>query len=120
MKKMILIITLLAIVAIVLISGCNQPKSNIDTIPQGEVINNVDIKNYKFIPDFITIKKGDSVTWTNSDNVVHTVKSVTGEIDSGIIAPGKEYKYEFNISGPYEYYCSVHSTMPHGKITVAE
>ncbi len=118
MKKVILIITLFAIVAIVLISGCNSKR--IDTTPQGEMMNSVDIKNYKFIPDFITIKKGDTVTWTNSDNVVHTVKSVTGEIDSGIIAPGKEYKYEFNISGPYEYYCSVHPIMPKGKITVAE
>ena len=126
MKKILLISIVVLVIASVLISGCNQPKDNTKIIPIKEeggglpptAVINVIIKNSAFIPEIITVKKGQNVTWTNSDNFAHTVTSITGEFDSGPIEPGKEFKYKFDVAGPFEYSCTIHPSMIHGKINV--
>lgn len=78
----------------------------------------VNIKGNTFVPDTVTIPKGTTVTWTNGDSVSHTVTSISGEFDSGSIDPGKTYSYTFNQGGTFEYGCSIHTTIPHGKVIV--
>jgi plastocyanin len=78
----------------------------------------VAIKSSTFTPDIVEISKGTTVVWTNDDGVRHTVTSVSGAFDSGNIDPGKTYSYTFNQAGPFEYRCSIHPSMPHGKIIV--
>ncbi len=78
----------------------------------------VNIKGYTFVPDTVTIPKGTTVTWTNGDSVSHTVTSISGEFDSGSIDPGKTYSFTFNQGGTFEYGCSIHTTIPHGKVIV--
>lgn len=63
-----------------------------------------------FTPSILHISPGDTVTWTNSDNVFHTIVSglpygnKTGTIfDSGMIAPAKTYSFTFYDSGVYKY-----------------
>ena len=43
----------------------------------------VEISDFAFSPATLTITVGDTVTWTNSDPVVHTATSTTGAFDSG-------------------------------------
>ncbi len=81
-------------------------------------IISVNIKSYTFVPATVTVPKGTTVTWTNGDSVPHTVTSVSREFDSGSIDPGKTYSYIFNQGGTFEYSCSIHTTMPHGKVIV--
>lgn len=73
---------------------------------------NVGIMNFAFSPDSLTIKAGDTVIWTNNDNVAHTVTSDSGsELGSPHITPGNSYSHTFSTAGTYNYHCSIHTTM---------
>lgn len=122
MKK-ILFIGLVVIA--VLISGCYQPSTVINATVQqqgGETPaaagNTVEIKNFAFSPVTITISKGQTVTWTNMDSAPHTVTSTSGIFDSGSIGNGQTFSYTFNTAGTFEYYCTIHPSMPHGEVIV--
>ena len=80
----------------------------------------IEIKDYKFIPQNITINKETSVIWINKDNVSHTVTSTLYLADSGIIKPGDRVKYEFEEEGEYHYYCLIHPEMRGVVIVVDE
>lgn len=70
----------------------------------------VEIKNFKFVPNKITIKSGDSVLWTNNDHGDNTITSEVKssvekkELDSGVISKGYRYLHIFNNKGMYKYY----------------
>jgi plastocyanin len=92
------------------------------------VVKNVSIvgikKDKSFDPNPIEIKAGDSVTWTNDDNEVHTVTSgsqdasnMGKEFDSGTLASGQSFTHKFDKPGTYEYFCSFHESMA-GKVLV--
>lgn len=99
-------------------SGCTG--STTDKRLTGDTNNSniITIEDNNYSPSYIAIVKGQEVVWINSDSISHTVTSVTGEFDSGAIRPGSRFIYRFNISGPYEYYCTIHRNMVHGKISV--
>jgi plastocyanin len=82
-----------------------------------------------FSPNPINVKVGGNVTWTNKDNVAHTVTSGTGpsdphkgkEFDSGLstlLAPGKTFSQIFKTGGEIPYFCQIHPTMV-GKIALS-
>jgi len=93
------------------------------------------IENFAYNPADITVPVGTTVTWTNEDDVGHTVtegdpnspKPVnlrvfdsSGEVLTGkvaLIGPGQSWSYTFTTPGIYEYYCIVHPYMI-GQITV--
>jgi plastocyanin len=75
----------------------------------------VSIKDYKFQPDQATIKKGDTVTWTNVDPVSHDVKFKDAE--SPDLKKGETYSRTFNEAGTFDYLCDIHSYMK-GKVIV--
>ena len=75
-----------------------------------------------FSPNVINVKRGDNVTWTNSDVMPHTVTSGTGlndpnkgkEFDSGLptpLMPGKTFSHRFTIAGGFPYFCQLHPAM---------
>ncbi|SRR5258706_8813578 len=78
---------------------------------------NVSIKGMKYNPTAITIKTGDTVTWTNADQRDHSVAATDGSFTSGNIGPGATYSYVFTKPGKYEYACSLHPRMK-GVVTV--
>jgi plastocyanin len=82
-----------------------------------------------FSPNSINVKVGSSVTWTNKDNVAHTVTSGTGpsdpnkgrEFDSGLsplLGPGKTFSHTFKTAAEISYFCQIHPTMV-GKVAVS-
>ena len=75
------------------------------------------IADFAFSPATLTITAGDTVTWTNSDQVVHTATSTTGAFDSGDLAQGESYSLTFTTPGTYAYLCTPHPTMT-GQIVV--
>jgi plastocyanin len=110
MKRLISLATLvLALAALVAVTGCSGSGSSTG-VKTGAVI----IKNYQYGPAAITIKAGDTVTWTNNDDTLHTV--TTKEFDSGGIAVGATYSHTFDKAGTYDYHCRYHPAMV-GKIT---
>ncbi len=81
--------------------------------------NEITIESNSFKPDSLTIKVGDTVTWINKDSYDHTVKSKTGEFDSGNLTNGAKFSFTFDKEGTYDYFCSIHTFMT-GQIIVTK
>lgn len=73
-------------------------------------------KGFAFSPSSISIKVGESVTWTNEDSAMHAVTG-DGGIDSGNLATGESYTKTFDAAGTYAYKCSIHPSMT-GEVVV--
>lgn len=71
----------------------------------------INISNYAFVPDNITINRGDSVEWINTDYVSHTIVSDSGIFKSGFIINQGIYDYPFYSTGTFDYHCGVHTSM---------
>ena len=120
MKKT-LIIGLLVI--FVLISGCTTTTTTRPAEPTPATTSaristeqQINIKDFNFVPNIAEVPMGTTVTWVNDDNVPDTITSVSGSFDSARLAPGKTNSYKFNQAGTFEYSCTNHPSMPHGKV----
>jgi plastocyanin len=71
----------------------------------------ISIKGMKFGPDTVTIKPGQTVTWTNNDQRDHTVAAADGSFNSGNLGPGATYSFKFTKPGTYHYACTLHPRM---------
>ncbi|MBV1704370.1 MAG: cupredoxin domain-containing protein [Hyphomicrobiales bacterium] len=71
----------------------------------------VAIKDYAFAPAAVTIHAGDTVTWTNEDQMVHTVTFKDGGASSGGLAGGATFSRTFKAGGNFAYVCSLHPQM---------
>ena len=69
----------------------------------------VSIANFAFAPASITIKKGDSVTFTNNDGMTHTATG--SNFDTGNLSNGASKTIQFNTPGTFTYHCSIHGSM---------
>jgi plastocyanin len=88
--------------------------------PKAGATETVDMKDIKFVPQDVTVKAGTTVTWTNSDQVPHTVTKEGGpgaEFDSGNVAPGDTFEQTFDAKGEIDYVCTIHPGQS-GTITV--
>lgn len=77
----------------------------------------VAMKNLKFDPATVTVKVGDTVTWTNEDSAQHDVIAVNGEFKSDLFGKGETFSFTFTKAGTYPYSCTVHAGMT-GTVTV--
>lgn len=74
--------------------------------------HNIEISGFSFQPATLTIKKGDTVKWTNQDSTSHTVTSDSGsELDSELLSNEQSYSHTFNEAGTFDYYCTPHPSM---------
>ena len=55
----------------------------------------VEIKNFIFNPNAITVPAGTTVIWTNLDSGLHTVTGTNGKFDSGVMDQGENFSYTF-------------------------
>jgi len=77
----------------------------------------VKIDNFSFTPASITIAVGTTVTWTNRDDIPHTVVSDDKVFKSKVLDTDEKFAYTFSKPGTYPYFCSVHPKMT-GKVVV--
>jgi plastocyanin len=77
----------------------------------------VKIDNFSFGPQIVTVPVGATVTWTNRDDIPHTVVSTDGVFKSKVRDTDEKFAYTFTKAGTYSYYCSVHPKMT-GQIVV--
>ena len=77
----------------------------------------VDMRNTAFHPQTITISKGATVTWTNSDSVPHTVTGDDVDIESGNMNKGDTFAFTFTQQGEFNYHCSIHPAMK-GRVVI--
>lgn len=71
----------------------------------------VDIQNFLFEPDPVTIKVGDTVRWRQRDGTPHTTTSTQGEWDSGFLNAGQTFSHIFRRAGSFPYFCEPHPWM---------
>jgi plastocyanin len=71
----------------------------------------VKIDNFVFGPQTVTVPVGTTVTWTNHDDIPHTVVSTDGVFKSKVRDTDEKFSYTFTKPGTYPYYCSVHPKM---------
>jgi amicyanin len=132
-KNMMLYVGIAAVVLVVgfvLLSGSKKssststtPSSTTKTDTSGAVsADKVEIKSFAFGPASITVKVGTTVTWTNTDDVKHTVTADTESADapkSELFGKGLTYSYTFKKAGTYAYHCEPHPYMK-GTVVVTE
>jgi plastocyanin len=72
----------------------------------------VDIRDFAFGPNVVEVAVGDTVTWTNQDEVPHTATAENRDVmQSGAIAPGASFSQVFDTAGEFPYFCEFHPNM---------
>lgn len=104
-----------ALFMLVLILGaCSNDNANPGSSNDGggQAPNTVDISNFAFSPQTITLAAGTEITWTNKDAAAHTVTSDDGNFpSSGNLSQGQTYKVTFSTAGTFPYHCTIHPSM---------
>ena len=77
----------------------------------------VHISNFTFGPKMVTVKVGQTVTWTNDDDIPHTVVATDRSFRSKVLDTGQSFSFTFTRPGQVAYFCSLHPMMT-GKVTV--
>ena len=74
------------------------------------VAHTVEIRGMKFLPDSLSVQKGDTVTWVNHDIVTHDITPQGSKAWSSSPLPtGKSWSVVIEKSS--DYYCSIHPVM---------
>jgi plastocyanin len=103
MKKYYCLYTLLAALTMFLGAAISS-----DVLAGGNSTK-VEIKNYKFGPEVVNVKPGESVVWENLDGSAHTIL-IDGK-ESHRLGKGADYSQVFSKPGSYKYQCGLHSSM---------
>lgn len=69
------------------------------------------IQGYAFSPETITVKVGDTITWTNNDSTEHSATADDGSFDTGLFSQGQSKTVTFKKAGTFTYHCSAHPYM---------
>ena len=87
----------------------------------GENEAQVIIKKFEFIPQQITIKRGQTITWENREKrQYHSVWfEALGEEEPDYVFPDETYEREFKQTGSFPYRCGPHPRMT-GTVHVTE
>lgn len=71
----------------------------------------VSIGNFTFKNAVVTVEPGTTVTWTNGDDIPHTVVSKDGVFKSRVLDTGDRFSFTFAKPGQFGYFCSLHPHM---------
>ncbi|MGE5814379.1 MAG: cupredoxin family copper-binding protein [Acidobacteriota bacterium] len=77
----------------------------------------VKIDNFSFGPTELTVAVGTTVTWTNRDDIPHTVVSTDKVFKSKVLDTDEKFSFTFGTAGTFPYFCSIHPKMT-GKVVV--
>jgi plastocyanin len=99
----------LTFVAAVALAASTEPKLFQAAVQSGPAA--VKIDNFSFEPATLTVPVGTTVTWTNDDDVPHTVVSNESLFKSKALDTDDKFSYTFTKPGAYDYFCSVHPKM---------
>ena len=100
-----------------------QPADSGQSGGGGEGGAQVGMKNIQFEPGDVTVKAGDTVTWTNNESVPHDVEGSGKGVKfssgaEGGMNEGATFEFTFDKPGTYEYICRVHAPGMAGTVTV--
>jgi len=102
------------IALVLLVAGTSTVTANDQSSAANAAVN---IDNFVFGPQTITVPVGATVTWTNKDDIPHTSVSTEGVFKSKVLDTDEKFSYTFTKPGTYPYYCTIHPKMT-GKVVV--
>jgi plastocyanin len=112
------IAALLCSVSFLSLSALGGDIKDADSVGGGQ--NKIEIKDFAFNPQTITVKAGEKITWINRDEEPHTVVSVEKQFKkSSALDTDQEFTITTGAPGTYTYFCSVHPKMT-GTIVVTK
>ena len=77
----------------------------------------VTISNFAFGPETVTISAGDTVTFVNGDDTIHSVVADDGSFHSDGLDTNDKFTFTFAKAGKIAYHCGLHPFMK-GEIVV--
>ena len=86
-------------------------------ITAGSPAVDIKIDNFSFTPATLTVKAGTQMTWTNGDDIPHTVVSDDQSFKSKVLDTDEKFTFTASKPGTYTYFCSIHPKMT-GKVGV--
>ncbi len=108
---------LLTLTAAALLAGCGSSSdsdSEPDAPPAAPASARVEIKDFKFVPERVTVKAGAKVTFTNADRAPHTA-TMKPAFDTGVLRKDEAKAVTITKAGTYAYICDLH---PYMKATI--
>ena len=115
-RKSVCILGLLATVMVAtLLLSAGSPGSSANTAEPASA--EVKVDNFSFGPATLTVAVGTTVTWTNRDDIPHTIVSTDKVFKSKVLDTDEKFSHVFKKPGVYQYFCAVHPKMT-GRIIV--
>ena len=72
----------------------------------------VTIKSFEFMPQRITVAPGTTVSWTNNDDAVHSIKDTSSlDFESDDLSEGDTFQHTYDEAGEFPYICGIHQYM---------
>jgi Icc protein len=71
----------------------------------------------RFNPAITSVAVGTTVTWTNRDDLPHSIVSADRHFTSPVLDTNQRFSRRFDVPGTYSYFCSLHPQMA-GEIVV--
>jgi plastocyanin len=103
-------ISALRIVAALAVMLVGAPRA-VAAQPAPAVAAEVEIDQFAFVPQRMTVKAGTTVTWANDDDTPHTVASSSKLFKSKALDTKDKFSFTFTTPGTYAYFCSLHPHM---------
>jgi len=99
--------------------GFGTGQKNVASAQEKMSMMGVKIDNFTFGPGTLTVPVGTTVTWTNKDDIPHTVVSTDDSktFKSKVLDTDEKFSFTFSKAGNYPYFCSIHPKMT-GKVIV--
>jgi len=115
MRRSVSISGIAVAVLLGIIFFCAGPKDVLAHAAQNPPSADVKIDNFSFGPGELKVAVGTTVTWTNRDDIPHTVVSTDGVFKSKVLDTDEKFSFTFSKAGTYQYFCSIHPKMT-GKV----
>ncbi len=99
--------------------AAETPRPELQPVETTSTTHVVEIRQFKFVPQTLTVKKGDVIIWRNLDVVPHTASAEAQQWDSGNLNKDAEWTLVAGVAGETDYICAYHPTMK-GTIIVTD
>jgi plastocyanin len=98
------VIVVLALIAIVVRLRVAARPANASSVE-------VNIDNFTYSPTSLVVRVGTQITWTNRDDIPHTVVENGKVFKSKVLDTNEKFTFRPEKAGTYKYYCSIHPKM---------
>lgn len=78
----------------------------------------ITVDNFTFVPPVMHVKAGSTITWTNHDDIPHSVVCPALNVRSHPMDTNDSFSFTFTQAGTFTYMCGLHPFM-HGQVEVA-